>query len=302
MDKKVSVITCAYNRQELIGATVESVIEQSFDDWEMVIVDDGSKDQTADVIKGWQSKHSDQIKYIYQDNRGPGAARNTAIKAACGEYIAVLDSDDLATPDRLEKQVQFLDAHPDIDVVGSNAHVFLGDKKKVRDLVFAHTDEAIKAVLIDKNQFVHSSVMMRKSCLDQYGLYREELKSSQDFELFMRLSQHCKMANMDEFLCWFRLNPGSISLASNTEQKRNHDVVAALAREHDLSTIEKIELPDQKPPSWWQKRSAKAAGHYHWAIRLHQLGYEEEARKFIKIALKLKPVNVEIWLYYFKNF
>ena len=299
---KVSFITCAFNREATIAQTIESVLKQTYKDWEMIVCDDGSTDKTAQIVKDYEDRYPAQIKYIHQENQGPGAARNAAINASCGEYVAILDSDDLATEDRLAKQVAFLDANPEIILTGANAHVFVGDKKVVRDIVFAHSNEEIQKCMLDENQFVHSSVMIRKKYLDEFGLYREELKSSQDYELLLRLSQQGKVANMDEYLCWFRLNPGSISLSSNTEQKKNYELISSTAREKNLKEVKAFDVPEPVKTSGYQKRAAKAAGHYHWAIRLLQLGHVNESREFAQIALALKPINTEIWRFYVKHF
>ena len=113
---RVSVIIPTYNRANMVGDAVQSVLEQSYADWELIVVDDGSQDNTRDVLADYSDP---RIRYIYQENRKLPGARNTGIRAGTGEYVAFLDSDDLFTPGKLERQVAVLDRSPDVGLVAS---------------------------------------------------------------------------------------------------------------------------------------------------------------------------------------
>ncbi|MCY3864790.1 MAG: glycosyltransferase family 2 protein, partial [Chloroflexi bacterium] len=119
----VSVVMPVYNREIFVAEAIESILEQTFSDFEFVIVDDGSQDRSPEIIRQYE-RRDDRIRFLaFKQNKGKAAAKNFGIEAAQGQYIAGMDSDDVSLPQRLEKQVEFLRANPDIGVVGTRARL-----------------------------------------------------------------------------------------------------------------------------------------------------------------------------------
>ncbi len=184
-DIKISVIVPTYNREATVQTALESVLAQTFKPYEIIIVDDGSTDQTDKIVK---SIESPIIKYIYQENRGAAPARNTGISNARGNWIAFLDSDDIWKEEKLEKQVGLLFIYPNMDFIHTNRTHCLPDGHEDNGRVGAGWSE-----LTDKKYLLHhwalklSTVMIKTSLLKSIGGYFEtDLKICQDYELLWR--------------------------------------------------------------------------------------------------------------------
>ena len=190
---------------ELLKKSVDSIIQQTFTDWELILCNDGSTDETLNKLKDIATKDK-RIKVIsYDKNRGLAYALNQCIKVSTGIYIARQDDDDISEPNRLEHQVDFMDAHPEYAVVGTNARVF-------DHLVFWGT--YTNAEIPDKNAFLwnspfaHPTVMMRKDALVASGCYRvaKETRRCEDYDLFMRMyAQGYAGYNIQEMLYQYRI-------------------------------------------------------------------------------------------------
>lgn len=207
---KVSVILPVYNGQKYLKDSIDSILAQTYTDFELVIVNDGSTDDSEAIIQGFDDP---RIRYYKQSNHGISATLNLAIRQAKGRYIARQDSDDLSHPDRLIKQVAFLDAHPKCGVVGTWAEILVEDVPTDRVLNHPINNNDIKFALLFDSPFVHSSVMMRKELVDRVSGYPSDLnqQSPEDFELWSLLSPICEFANIPEFLLKYREIKGSMS-------------------------------------------------------------------------------------------
>ena len=201
---KVSVIMAAYNEEKYIKEAVNSILKQSFKDFELIIVDDGSKDRTSEILAGYDKE---QLKIIHQENQGHAAARNKAIQLSSGEYIANLDANDISMPQRLKRQVAFLDQNSEIGMVGS-AFIEIGERIQGRRLAINPTsDQGIREMLVKLGcPLIHPSVMFRRSVIEKVGMYDEKLKNGADIELFGRIMKHFKVANLEEPLVIVRRN------------------------------------------------------------------------------------------------
>ncbi len=186
---KVSVVIPTHNRAELLGVAITSVLEQSFQDFEMIVVDDHSPDHTAQVV---QCFHDGRIKYLcHATNKGGAAARNTGIVNSSGKYIAFLDDDDEWLPEKLEMQVALLEnSPPEVGciytsylVVDRSSGNILGQK------IVAERGDLSTALLSGNCLGGTSSVLVRKECFDKVGLFDETLPSFQDYDVWIRLSQ-----------------------------------------------------------------------------------------------------------------
>jgi glycosyltransferase involved in cell wall biosynthesis len=192
----VSIIIPCYNYGWLLPETLESVLKQSHAEWECLIIDDGSSDNTKQVSEAFASK-DDRIRYIYQVNGGMSNARNNGLRLAKGEYIQFLDSDDLLAPDKLSIQVAFLYENSDVDIVYSDVRFFQHEDANVisrsfdmRDTPWVRrvegTGEVIVGPLIEFNDIVINSPLTRASLIHKAGLFDEYLRSVEDWEFWVR--------------------------------------------------------------------------------------------------------------------
>lgn len=202
----VSVIIPTYNRAQLLRKAILSVLEQTCKDFEIIIVDDASTDKTREVVKEFDDK---RIRYIYHDkNQGGAAARNTGIKAAKGEYIAFLDSDDEWLPHKLKKQIKILEKYEDISVVYSNFVVIDGSDKFI-NLGFNQNQfpsgYIFRDVLLWKSACGYLQTMLvRKDCFEEIGYFDPEFAMAHDRDMAVRLAKRYKMYGMSEPLARVR--------------------------------------------------------------------------------------------------
>lgn len=205
-EKLVSVIIPTHNRADLIVETIKSIQDQSFKNIEIIVVDNGSTDNTCEVIK---SVNYSNIKYFKMENSGgPAGPRNLGIREAKGDYIAFLDSDDLWLPDKLAKQVEILDNFSDIGLVYCNASYFGTDYYGNSTIVKKGYSGDVFEKLIEKNFVPTLSVICRREVFKIVGLFDESkrIRAVEDYELWMRISKNFKFHYINQVLCKYRLH------------------------------------------------------------------------------------------------
>jgi glycosyltransferase involved in cell wall biosynthesis len=206
---KVSVIIPAYNSEVFISETIDSVLAQTYRDLEIVVVDDGSTDNTRGVLQ----QYGDGIRYIYQRNSGVSTARNTGISIATGEYIALLDHDDLWLPEKLEKQIKILDADPDTALVYSDSYLMDFSGKllgRMFDSVQPHRGRVLAELFLE-NFIPCLTVVIRKQVLDKVGLFRPDLCIAEEYELFLKIVDLYPVDFVDAPLAKYRVHETSLS-------------------------------------------------------------------------------------------
>lgn len=202
----VSVVMPVYNGERFLREAVDSILHQTYANFELIIVNDGSKDSSEDIVKSY---FDSRIHYIANEqNVGICITLNRGLDITRGKYIARMDCDDISMPERLKKQVDFLETHPEIGIVGSDIVTF-GDGRDEHFFEFPRGSEACKAGLLFNTCFAHPAVMMRTSIIREHNLhYREEYKGIEDLEMWWRMSHFTEMANIPEALVRYRKHPG----------------------------------------------------------------------------------------------
>lgn len=210
MDPLVSVVLPVYNCSRYVATAIESILGQTFGDFELIILDDGSTDRTAQIVRQYTDR---RILHVTQSNRGLAQTLNRGIELARGKYIARHDGDDISLPDRLIRQVEYLEAHPDCGLLGTWSVIWENEKETPRGHHHPCDNGELQLRMLFDTFLVHSSVMMRRAALDISGVYSTDPQRNppEDFDLWLRLIRHCGVANIPEVLLIYREVIGSIS-------------------------------------------------------------------------------------------
>jgi glycosyltransferase involved in cell wall biosynthesis len=221
MSSLVSIIIPCYNQGQFLAEAIQSAIDQDYEQKEIIVVNDGSTDNTKEVAESFI--HS--ITYIEQENKGVSSARNAAIEIANGEYVAFLDSDDVLLPGSITKRIGYLESHLDISLVCSDSIFFnesgsLGLRSQL--LNRPKNIENFRWETVDYNATL-SSVMLRRFCLEKAGLFEESIQNAEDWLMWVRMSRYFNMAFIDEPLIKYRLHSGNFtrSIEFNNVGHRN---------------------------------------------------------------------------------
>jgi glycosyltransferase involved in cell wall biosynthesis len=193
-----------------VGAAIESILNQTFEDFEFLIIDDGSNDETPEVLKRYNDP---RIRHIRHENRGLAGTLNVGIELALGKYIARQDQDDISLPDRLERQFSYMEQHSDCALLGTWAQIMEGDRLVDRFHRHPTAPSAIQYALLLNNPFAHSSVVFRTEVARRLGGYTTDpsRQPPEDFEFWSRIARVATIANLPEILLHYREVPGSMS-------------------------------------------------------------------------------------------
>lgn len=216
----VSVIMPAYNVEPYVGGAIRSALAQTYTDFEVIVVDDGSRDGTADVVREL-SKQDSRVRLVQQPNRGLAGARNTALRAARGEYFALLDSDDLWEPQFLTEQMAVLEARPDVDIVTGNGWYLEGPRhgEVARPSPDPRPEPCLASIIGDEWAVFIMSVLRRR-VYTAIGPFDEEMRSNEDYDFWLRAAvAGFSFARNDRPLGHYRVRADSLS-ASNIRMLR----------------------------------------------------------------------------------
>ena len=215
----VSIIMSTYNDAAYIKEAIDSVLTQSYTDWEFIIINDASTDNSDAIIKDYV-KNDNRFKYLLnKKNKKQAVNLNTCISLAKGQYLAVLDSDDVWIDiHKLKKQVNFLNKHPKYGFVGSWAYLTDKNNNRISLLQFPETDSAIRKYMLIENCFMHDTVLMRKTSVDRIGGYNTKLRSTHDYCLWLKLGLTGKMYIMKDYMLNYRQNPKGSTLSKYNQQ------------------------------------------------------------------------------------
>jgi len=278
-DPKVSVVIPTYNRAHLISRAIKSVLNQTYQNFEIIVVDDGSTDNTEEVINSFNNPC---IRYIrHEQNKGGSAARNTGIKFAKGEYVAFQDSDDEWLPEKLEKQMNvFENAPPEVGVVYTGFWRIENDKKiYIPQSWVSKKDGNIHQELLKGNYITTQSMVVKKECFKKAGVFDEELPRLQDWELVLRLSKYYEFRCVDE--------PLVISYYTQNSISANKDALIKALNVILTKHFEEF------------RQDTKLLAKYYFSIGMNLCSNSSNFKNgrdyFIK-AIKLYPFNIKIFL------
>lgn len=235
---KVSILCSVYNGESFLEECLESVLVQTFQDFELIVVDDLSVDGTAEILERYA--HRDRRIYVLRNKERKGLTRNLnlTLQKARGDYLARLDADDLMAPERLAEQVTYLEAHPDCALLGSAARLVDEKGEAIGQWRGGQDTLLLRWKALSRNPFVHGSVMMRRSFLDRHHLtYNERFSVSQDYELWLRMLPLTESFCLASPLYILRTHAGSVSSLRRREQKKNtyRALAAHVLNEYGLS-------------------------------------------------------------------
>jgi len=220
---RVSVVMSVYNGARYLQQSVNSILHQSFRDFEFIIINDKSTDNTSDILHAYDDQ---RIRIIdNEENIGLTASLNKGLQECRGAYIARMDADDYSLPQRLQSQVAFLDAHPKVGLC--SGWRIEDNGKKQRPFMPPCDDEQIRVeLLLEGNVLGHPAVMLRKNVLEEHSLsYDEHFSSSQDYDLWVRMSAFTRLAILPEFLIIYRIHNDTVTTKSGVKQAENKDKV-----------------------------------------------------------------------------
>ena len=216
---EISVIMSVYNSERFLNQAINSILDQTFSEFEFVIVNDASTDNSRNIILSYTDS---RIKLIDNDtNIGLTKSLNKAIEIAKGRYIARMDADDISLPDRFSVQYDFLEANNDFTLVGSGAYLINENNNEIGSLNRPFTNEIIIGHAFFYNPIIHPVVMFRKNTIVEIGAYNIAIKRAQDYDLWLRLIKHgAKICNLPQLLLQHREHDNSIESAYPGEQQR----------------------------------------------------------------------------------
>jgi glycosyltransferase involved in cell wall biosynthesis len=251
---KVSIIIPLYNQSTYIGESIQSALDQTFRDFEVIVVDDGSTDGSSEVIKGF----GDHIRCIRQENKGLAGARNTGILAARGEFIALLDADDEWLPTYLERMVALANQEPEASSYYCQAQAIDVDGNELPQIFGgpALHPEKLYHALLRANFIIPSTILMCRSVVVEAGLFDQGLRSCEDWDLWLRLLPTHKIVGIDDVLVRYRIHGSSLSTNPAGMQK----AIRAVVEKH-------FGMGDEKPEEWtFEKRRAFGGMYRYYAI------------------------------------
>lgn len=274
----VSVIIPAYNQGHYLGRAIQSVLDQTYPDFEIIVVDDGSTDNTAEVSQGFTDP---RLRYVYQENRGLSGARNTGIRNSSGKYQTYLDSDDLFLPDKLKFLTEELERNSDYGFVAGQSIPIDDNGKQIGKLFDVRPpDNGLKFLL--HNPLHVGSVMLCRSWQERVGFFDETLHSYEDWDMWIRLVRAgCKMGWIPRPVSLYRFHPGQMTRIGN-------QMTAAT-----FAVLDKVYSDPELPDSWREMKNEAYSNAYLRAAAqaYHAREYELAQTNLLK-AVKLNPALI----------
>lgn len=245
---RITVAMSVHDDARTVGAAIESILAQTFRDFEFLIVNDGSTDASGEIIDSYAAADP-RIRAIHQPNRGLIASLNRLVAETQGDLIARMDGDDISLPGRFAAQVAFLDAHPDHGVLGTNTNE-IDEADRITLCTDLHPlDHAeVAAALRHRSPVAHSSVMMRAAVVRAAGGYRAAYRHCEDYDLWLRLSERTRIGNLPDRLLLYRRSTSQVSVRHVVEQQTGAAIARLAHRERLAGRPDPTEGLERLPP------------------------------------------------------
>lgn len=273
---KVSVIITTYNREKFLRETITSVLSQSYNDFELIIIDDGSTDKTKDIVDSFTDE---RISYYYQQNKGQNIARNLGMSISQGEYIAHVDSDDLWINTKLEKQVKILNEKKDIGLVYCGTKLIDCNSEFVKKLkIHNHNGYVLDKLLMSNFLYNGSNTLFRKTCLTKVVNFDESVNRMTDWQFYLKFSIYYKFYSIPEYLVLYRVHDTNMSINYIKYKKNGFKILyKAFKSPYIIKNYSNL------------KRLAYAMRYRFLAHRCLELNHTKELRYYAGKAIRMSP-------------
>jgi hypothetical protein len=238
---RITVLLPVFNARAFIAEAVRSVLDQTFAEFELLVIDDGSTDGSAATLV---EINDPRLRVLQQENRGLIATLNRGLEEAGGELIARMDADDISLPERFARQVAYLDSHPATAAVGGAAEFFSNEGSENTIVRHPTSPAAIREALTRDAAIVHPTAMIRRSVLLDLGGYRRAFLDAEDYDLWLRMSEKYDLANLDELVLRYRVHPGQVSVRKTCQQALSRlgcQVAAGIRREKGCDPADAVD-------------------------------------------------------------
>jgi glycosyltransferase involved in cell wall biosynthesis len=288
----ISVIMPVYNAERYLAEALDSLLAQTFRDFEVILIDDGSTDDTVAILDRYSAR-DERIRLIRRPNTGLTKALNECLKLARGEFVARMDADDVCAPARLEKQVAYLRNHPDVVLLGGAYELIDGGGRFLRRVIQPQDDVTLQQIcLTGRNPMCHPLAMMRREAILKAGGYDESYLVAQDLDLWLRLGEVGKLANLPDVLLQYRQHEDSVSERKQELQVRNMRI--ACERAWQRRGVQ----GEFKGEAGWRPQADRASRHRYllrygwWAFNSRQ---RRTAMLYGAKAILANPLDRESW-------
>ncbi len=286
----ISVIMGVYNEQTYLKEALGSILDQTHDEFEFLIVDDASTDKSPDIVRSYDDPRITLLEN--ETNRGLTYSLNRALEHATGKFVARQDADDVSEPDRFERQIEFLEKNEDVAVVGTGAHLIDADGQHI-DRRVPKCDPSFED-FIDKGHLIHGSIMARRSVLEATGGYNEFFRYAQDQELWLRLAKDYPIANIPDPLYRHRIHDKGVYFSRKDESamygKIARDLVLGKTTPNKLNN-----LNGDRVLEYYEELSPHRRAEFHCdlATRYLRYGHTEPAQEECWKARKYEPYGLQ---------
>jgi len=285
-----------YNGEKYLRQAIDSILNQTFKDFEFLIINDGSTDRTAEILQSYQDS---RIKVINNEkNIGLTKSLNKGLKLAKGEYIARMDADDVSLPTRLEKQICFLDENKEVGSLGAAWYIIDENSREMGISKSANNKHAVHFMC-------HGTALIRKNCLEEVGLYREVFERAQDYDLWLRIADEFEVANLSQPLYKLRVHRASISSSKKLQQDLYASLVIEMAEERKKYGKDRLSIVDQREAtrirnhrlrvSGIKKRKVLSHNYSTWSHAAFALGECRRAFNYAIRSLSWYMLNYHAW-------
>lgn len=282
----VSVVIVVRNVERFLGEAIESIVKQSFSDFELIVLDYGSTDKSKQIAAGFAATDS-RVRLHDVRECSLVEARNAGCSLAQGKYIAVMDADDVSASGRLQCQVDLIEKHPQVGLVGGAAEWIDATGRPMWVLTFPTNDREIQETLLAHFPFCHSAVLIRREIFQRVGGYRAVFTASHDYDLCLRISEHAQCANLAQVVVKYRVHGSQVSMSKRKQQTLCKLAAQVSASSRRSGKADPLNSVNQITPEWLlehgvseaSQRTSLIADYQNWIQSMFSAGEDSAALK-----------------------